>query len=223
MRPRSLLAAATLGFLAVAPARAQDFAVSAYGGYFDLTSASQSAKAVIGSAGFGAFGGELRMTLGPGVFVSAGDTFLPQKTGERVFLTDKNAVPFKLGHPLTLRLNVAFLNAGYRFNHRGFIVPYAGVGGELVSYKEESTVAGITTSDDFTKVGVRFLAGVEVGRGRLRAAAEGLYSIVPSAIGVGGVSQIYGETGIGGFTVLGKIVFDFSRSTGKATRPRPSP
>lgn len=208
---RTLLTAAALGLLATASARAQGFAVSAHGGYFDMTGASQSAKAVLGSAGFGAFGGELRLTLGPGFFASAGDTFLPEKRGERVFVADKGATPFKLGHPLTLRLNVAFLNVGFRFFRHGFIVPYVGAGGELVSYKEESTVAGITTSESFTKTGARFLAGVELGRGTLRVAAEGIYSIVPNAIGVGGVSQVYGETDIGGVTVLGKIVLDFSR------------
>lgn len=220
---RTLLCTAVLGILTTASAWAQGFAVSADGGYFDMTGASQSAKAVLGSAGFGSFGGELRYTFGPGFFVSAGDTFHPQKTGERVFLPEKGAIPFKLGHPLTVRLNEAFLNVGYRFNRHGAIVPYLGAGGQLASYKEESTVAGLTTSESLTKAGARFLAGVEIGRRTFRVAVEGIYSIVPNAIGVGGVSQIYGEKDIGGFTVLGKLVLDFSRRSPTAEVPQAKP
>ncbi|PYQ19164.1 MAG: hypothetical protein DMF81_22745 [Acidobacteria bacterium] len=51
-----------------------------------------------------------------------------------------------------------------------------------------------------------FIAGVEWGRGVLRVGAEAMYTTVPNSIGVGGVSKIYGETDLGGFTAVGKIV-----------------
>jgi hypothetical protein len=35
------------------------------------------------------------------------------------------------------------------------------------------------------------------------------YAFVPSALGIGGVSKIYNETDIGGFSFVGKFVFAF--------------
>ena len=42
-------------------------------------------------------------------------------------------------------------------------------------------------------------------------AAEGAYSSVPDSIGVGGVSKVYGEKDLGGFSVLGKVVVSFGK------------
>ena len=40
-------------------------------------------------------------------------------------------------------------------------------------------------------------------------AAEVAYALVPNAIGVGGVSKIYGEDDIGGFRVVGRVGYRF--------------
>jgi hypothetical protein len=50
---------------------------------------------------------------------------------------------------------------------------------------------------------------VEFGKGRLRVAAEGGYAFVPNSLGIGGVSKVYGEKDLGGFSVVGKLIFNF--------------
>jgi opacity protein-like surface antigen len=99
------------------------------------------------------------------------------------------------------------ITVGYRFRSKGLFTPYVGLGGGKVSYEEKSTVGGVTEKDSRSKGSWHVLGGVELGRSRLRLAAEALYEGVPDAIGVGGVSKVYGEKGLGGFTLLGKVVF----------------
>jgi hypothetical protein len=50
------------------------------------------------------------------------------------------------------------------------------------------------------------MGGVEWGRGPFRFGAEIMYTTVPDTIGVGGVSKIYNEKDVGGFSFVGKIV-----------------
>jgi len=193
--------------LPLAPsALAGSFDVSAHGGYYDLTAAKDTAQAVFGSSGGGIFGGGLRYRFENGLFVAAGVSFF-KKTGERVFVAEPGAEVFPLGHPLELKLVPIEATIGWRFGGRGLFTPYIGVGGGLVSYSEESSVAGISEKNDQTKGSGHVLAGVEIGRGSLRFGIEAGYSIVPSTIGLGGVSKVYGEDDVGGFRVLGKISF----------------
>ena len=98
---------------------------------------------------------------------------------------------------------------GYRFRDGKLIVPYAGIGGSLTSYREESEVAGEAFDDDRSKAGFLGLAGVEVGRGTFRVGAEAGYSTVPDAIGLGGVSKVYGEDDLGGWHAVGKLIVAF--------------
>ena len=58
-----------------------------------------------------------------------------------------------------------------------------------------------------TKASGHVATGLEYGQGRLRFGVELSYSTVPDALGLGGVSRVYGEDDLGGFTALGKIVF----------------
>ena len=51
--------------------------------------------------------------------------------------------------------------------------------------------------------------GLEVGRGHFRFGAEAGYSSVPSALGLGGVSKVYGEDDLGGGYVVGKVIVAF--------------
>jgi hypothetical protein len=104
-----------------------------------------------------------------------------------------------------------YATLGYRLGN-GVLIPYVGIGGGLTSYEEETTVAGITATDSQSKAGFHGLLGVEYGRGKLRFAAELIYSTVPDAIGIAGVSEVYGEDDLGGFLAQAKIIFN--------TRPR---
>jgi len=185
------------------------FGIEGHIGYNSLTSADRSAKAIFnGSSGGITYGGGLRYVFEKGLYVGAWARYF-SKTGERVFIADASGPVFRLGHPLKVRVVPVQLTVGYRFGGGGFVVPYQGAGGGLTRYHEESEVAGVVESNDQTKASGHFLAGVEVGRGSLRAGAEAGYAFVPNTIGIGGVSQIYGENDIGGFTVVGKVVFSF--------------
>jgi len=131
-----------------------------------------------------------------GAFVSAGvRTF--SKEGERVFVTGVSGEVQKLGFPLSVRITPVFLTVGYRFRDGRLIVPYVGAGASRTSYQEESEVAGETFDDERSKTGFLGVAGVEVGRGHLRFGAEVGWSTVADAIGVGGVSKVYGEDDLG--------------------------
>jgi len=207
-RSSIVLAVVLSGALAPA-ALAQGFTIAAEGGYLGLT-AKNSAKAVFDSSGGGTFGGELGYQFGEHFFVAAGARTFSKK-GERVFVADASSPVFKLGHPLEAKITPIYGTVGYRFGAvRVFGVglrPYLGAGGGVTKYKEESTVGGITEAESLSKAGGHVLGGLEIGRSHLRLGIEAGYSFVPDTIGVGGVSKVYNEKDIGGFTVLAKIIF----------------
>jgi opacity protein-like surface antigen len=197
--------------LALAPlASAQDsgFAIDVAGGWQDLTSARDSARAVFdGSSGGFTFGGGARYDLEVGLFVG-GFVRHFKKDGERVFVASPGAEVFRLGHPLSLKLIPVHGTLGWRFG-RGSLRPYLGAGAGFTSYEERSTVGGVTESASETKFSAHALGGVEYGAGALRVAAEAMWTTVPDSLGVGGVSQVYGEKDVGGLSLVGKVVFRF--------------
>jgi hypothetical protein len=205
----ALVTLGALGALALAGASgsAGELAVEAQAGYFSMA-ASRSAEAVFDSSSGLTWGGAARYSFDLGVFVTAGArTFA--KDGERVFVAGPTDPVARLGHPLSIRITPIFATVGYRLQQGKTIVPYAGVGGSLTSYREESEVAGLVYDESRTKVGFHVVAGAEIGRGRFRFGAEAGWSTVPNALGLGGVSEVYGEDSIGGWTLLGKVVIAF--------------
>lgn len=197
-----------------AGAAAGSIGVEAQGGYHSLA-ASNSASAVFdGSSGGGTFGGAVRYVLGNGFYVSAGArTF--SKDGERVFVAGPTAPVARLGFPLEVRITPIFGTVGYRFRDGRAFVPYAGVGGGVTKFRETSDVAGDVRDDRRSKGSFHALAGVEFGRGMVRVGAEGVYSTVPDGIGVGGVSRVFNEDDLGGFSVIGKVVVTFGGIFGR--------
>ncbi len=185
-------------------ASAQGIALEVDAGYADLTHASRSAQAVFGSSGGFTWGGALRYDITDSVYLSAGARVL-DKQGERVFVADDQSQVFPLGHPLSARWVPLRLSLGYRFGGWSSAVPYLGVGGGIVSFREESTVGGVTEKTSESKGSFHVLGGFEYRRGGLGIGAELSYSWVPNAIGIGGVSAIYQETDIGGLQIVGKI------------------
>jgi opacity protein-like surface antigen len=207
----TLSAAFGLGLLTPTVAPAQEFGLGLGAGYFDFTQSPNSTKAVLGSSGGFTFGGDLRLQLTEHLYLGAGLRYF-KKTGQRVFVSSPSGTVFPLkNEPLTARILPAELTLGYRFATRGSLVPYLGIGPGVAFYHEESTVGGITSTLDETKVSGHAVAGLEFGRGEVRFGLEVNYSIVPNAIGVGGVSQIYNEKDIGGLAILGRIVFTSPR------------
>jgi hypothetical protein len=210
MRLRALVTVAFALALGARPAAAGSFGVEGHGGYFGLR-ASKSAQAVFdGSSGGVTFGGAVRYVLRNGLFVAGGArTFT--KSGERVYIASATGPVAKLGFPLDVRLTPIFGTVGYRFHEGRTLVPYLGVGAGVTKFRETSDVAGDIQEERQSKSSYHALLGLEVGKGRLRFGVEGVYSSTPDSIGVGGVSKVYGEKDLGGFTVLGKVVLSFGR------------
>ncbi|HEY5906968.1 MAG TPA: outer membrane beta-barrel protein [Vicinamibacteria bacterium] len=207
------LCLAALPCLAATAARAQGFGLDVEAGYRTLA-ATKSATAIFGSDGGTTFGGSAQYAFGNGIFVRAGArTFSEQ--GERVFLADASSTPYPLGFPLEVKITSIDVLAGWRLRlgsgrKPSRFVPYAAIGVEFASYEEESTVAGLVETNDASKTGFQGVVGLEarVIKG-LCISAEGGYSTVSSALGVGGVSKIYGEDDIGGFRVVGRLGYRF--------------
>jgi hypothetical protein len=206
----------TMGLALVALAAAPrpssaDIAVALDGGYFFMTNARKSAEAVFGGSGGGFTGGaELTFGLNRSFFVGAGGRFF-QKTGERVFVADADAPVFRLGHPLKIRTIPLYGLLGFRISPDATFVPYVSGGAGVTLYDEESTVGGITESSSQSKFSGFVALGADYGRGAVRFGLEANYSFVPSTIGLGGVSAVYGEKDVGGFSILGRIVFGTAR------------
>ncbi len=216
---RTLLAG--LLIVAFAPsARAQKFGVELEGGYFDLTGSRNSARAVFGSSGSGTFGGAFRYVHRRGFYVAAGARTW-SKDGERVFAASATAPVQHLGFPLSVRLVPVTGTVGYRFRRTRTLVPYVGLGGGVTLYREESDVTGDVRSESRSAGTFLGEAGVEYGKGRFRYALETSYSIATGGVGLGGISEVYGEDDIGGWTILGKVVYTFGKR-GPAP-PKPSP
>ena len=201
------LAAALIGLaLPAAPAAAQGFAVDVEAGWLEMTSARESAEAVFGSPGGAVFGGGVGYATDMGLFFRAGIRYA-KREGERVFALEDGGGVFPLGHPLEVRLLPVFGTVGYRFGALGPATPYLGAGAGVTSYREESTVAGVTESLSRSGFSWRVLGGVELLRGPVRLAAELSWSSAPDLLGLGGVSELFGETDPGGLSVVGKVVF----------------
>ncbi|MCG6921830.1 MAG: hypothetical protein LJF15_12210 [Acidobacteria bacterium] len=202
----ALVALAALG-LSAAPSPAGELAAQVQAGYFGLT-ASESADAVFGTSGGLTWGGAARFSFDLGVYVTAGvRTF--SKEGERVFVAGRGDPVARLGFPLSMRITPIFATVGYRFRQGHLIVPYAGLGGSINLFREESDVAGLAYEESTSKAGFHVAGGAEIGRGRFRFGTEVGWSTVPSAVGVAGVSKVYGEDNVGGWSVVGKLVIAF--------------
>jgi hypothetical protein len=206
----ALIVAGTAAFVALAaaaPASAGELALEGQVGSFSMA-ASSSADAVFGSSSGVTYGGALRYTFWRGAFVSAGmRTF--SKDGERVFVQTPTSPVQKLGFPLSVKLRPLFFMAGYRFLDGHLIVPYVAIGGTSTRYEETSDVAGEAHDQSFSKSGLLFVGGIEAGRGVLRLAGEASYSTVSNAVALGGVTKVYGEDDLGGFTIVGKLILAF--------------
>jgi hypothetical protein len=182
-------------------------ALSFEGGYQGLNGASDSAKAVFaGSTGGGVFGGALRLGVGRSLFVGAGARVF-SKEGERVFVDGPGGTVFPLGHPLKVRLLPIYGFVGWRFRPESALVPYVSAGGGVTSYREESTIGGITESESVSKASWHAALGADYAVGSFGLGVEARWSGIPNVVGLSGVSRIYGETDLGGFSVVGRVSF----------------
>ena len=209
MKTRLGTAVLALAVCGSAPAaRAGETLFTVDGGWYDMTNASNSAKALFGESGGFAFGAALEHGFTEAIFVRAGGRFF-SKEGERVFVDEATDEVFQLGHPVEVKIIPAYLLVGYRFLEGARLRPYIAAGGGAVFYDEESEIAGEIIEFSTTKPMGMAVVGADYGRGRVRFGIEAGYSIAPNTIGTGGVSEIYDEDDVGGFTAMGRISFAF--------------
>ena len=130
-----------------------------------------------------------------------------KRDGERAFAADRTSEAFRLGHPLTLTLSEGLASAAFRFGKVGPFSPYFGVGAGVVSWTEESNIAGLIESASGTTGIFEARLGLERQQGPVRLGIEGGITFARNAIGGGGISKVYEETDLGGLFVVGKIGF----------------
>jgi hypothetical protein len=188
------------------PAEAAELRAAVEGGYFELSSARSSARAVFGSAGGPSFGLSVGFATGEsGPFGRVGVRRW-RRSGERLFAVDTTSPIFRLGHPLEVQIVPIYALVGGRLR-LGPARPYVGYGVGLTAYREESTVAEITTRHSRWHPSFRLVGGVELPRGRWRLGLELDWSSVPRALGGGGIAERFDETNAGGISLMGRIVF----------------
>jgi opacity protein-like surface antigen len=206
------IAGALLGLAAAAPSRAEGPGIHVVAGYFDMTHARRSARALFGSTGGVTFGGGVSYAFGRGPFVEAGTRYF-SRSGQRVFVAERNGPVFPLGHPLRVTMLPTAVTLGYRFRRTRALTPYAGLGGGFVWYRERSTVGGLSEIQRTTRPSGHLTAGAELRRGPLRFAAEASYSRTPNLLGVrpDSVAKVYGEKDAGGLGFVLKLGLSRSR------------
>lgn len=202
-----LLAAACAGAPVAWGGSPEKFALSFEGGYQGLSRATNSAQAVFdGSTGGGVYGGALRIGVSRSFFIGGGIRVF-DKDGQRVFVDSPGGTVFPLGHPLSVRLRPIFGFVGWRFRPDSALVPYISAGGGVTSYREESTIGGLTESTSTSKGSWHVAAGLDWGSGPIGVGVEARWSGISDVIGLGGVSRVYSETDLGGFSVVGRLSF----------------
>jgi opacity protein-like surface antigen len=202
----SIAVCAVLAFAAPGRAEAGDWMLSLDGGLRSMSGSADTQKAIFGDwfgPGFGA-----------GVFHDRGRHWrfgvegrVVDRHGERAIAADRNSEAYRLGHPLDFTMIEGVASISWRFERRGSWTPYAGVGGGAVSFKERSRIAGLEERASGSTALFELRAGAERGRGRFRYGLEGGVTFAPNAIGVGGISQIYEESDIGGVFVVARFAF----------------
>lgn len=129
------------------------------------------------------------------------------RDGERAFAADGNSIAYRLGHPLEFRMTQALATASWRFRKVGPVAPHVTLGAGVASWKESSDIAGIVERANGSSALVEARAGIERRQGPIRLGLEIGITMVPGAVGVGGISQVYGEKDLGGFFVTGRLGF----------------
>ena len=170
-----------------------------------VPAAQDSFEAVTDRAYGFAFGGGAQIRFRNGLFVEGSFDQL-RKTGERVFVSDGTVFP--LGIPDTVTIRPLMFSAGYRFSRTRRTVPYVGGGIGTFQLIERTPFSDSTETVRERHTGYRVLGGIELRRRRrLAAAVEGAYTRVPDSLGIGGVSQVFGEHDLGGFDARVKVLF----------------
>ncbi len=179
-------------------------------------SATQSFRAILGRPAGPLFGGGLELGLPKHLFLSVGASRF-RRTGHRVFAFQGTV--FNLNEPATITVTPLEITVGYRYTGPAQpatraaastkLIPY--VGGGVGWHKYTETSAHSSDADDVhaTFAGYQVVGGVETPLQKWMAlAAEAQFASVPNALGqdLSGVSNVYDEHNLGGFTIRVKVV-----------------
>lgn len=168
-----------------------------------LFTAADSFKAVDGKERQNGRGGGGTVTgLWRGVFVDV--AFSQQRfDGQRVFVDSGTRYP--LGIPLTIKLRPIDVATGWRFA-AGRVSPYAGGGVTFISYKESGAFAQAGDDVSEQKAGALVLGGLDVAIVKwAHVGADLRYRMVTGVLGVGGVSAMFGDDQLGGFSTAMRV------------------
>jgi hypothetical protein len=173
--------------------------------------AQKSFDAVLGTSQLTGFGGGADLlNVWKTLFVRVSASRI-SKGGSRAFVFNGQAV--SLGVPMTVQMTPIEISAGWRFVSSSRVTPYIGGGALFVKYAETSAFAGSGDDVSQSNRGYSAFGGADVTIATfLVVGAEGQYRSVPHALGTGSVSQDFGETNLGGFTV--RVLIGFKTKTG---------
>jgi len=166
--------------------------------------AKSSFDAIFGtsSAMFPGGGGEVG--FGRHLFVRVGGA-RSRLTGGRAFVFDDEVFP--VGIEETLTLTPIDVTAGWALTPSGRMKPYVGGGAGVLKYDERSSGADADENVSRSFTSYHVLGGVEYRLWRqIALAGEFKYSMVPNGLGDGGVSQVFGDTDLGGASVHLKLL-----------------
>lgn len=171
----------------------------------DRMAAAESFLAITGSETIPSYGGGVQGTnLWRGLFAEFALEY-NRTDGERVFVFNREVFP--LGIPLKIKTLPLDLVGGWRLPI-GRVTPFGGGGATFMRYEEQSDFADAEENIREWHTGFVVLGGVEVRLiEQLHLRGDIRYRRLDDALGVGGVSQEFGETALGGVGGSIKVVF----------------
>jgi len=173
-------------------------------GFADSTemTAVETFRATLGSTTFEGIGGGLEvLRLWEGVFARLAYSS-SNRTGERVAVIDTTTIP--LGIPMRIELSPLEAGAGWRgdLGRNPVVGIYGGASLVRMRFRQESDFAQRDEEFDETFNGYSVFGGLDVTIANwVMIGAEAQYRRVPGGLGQSGVSQVFGETDLGGTTL----------------------
>lgn len=174
-------------------------------GWMTMT-ASESFDTIVGSHASPIYGGGARIGLPWGGLFAEVGAWRYHESGERVFVS--NGTTFPLGIHSDVTMTPLELSAGWRFRvrKRPRLTPYAGGGYTSMRYQETADFSASGDDVDENFNGFHVFGGAEYKVSKwLGLAAEADLTDVPNAIGESGVSSVFNEDNLGGFSFRFKL------------------
>jgi opacity protein-like surface antigen len=167
-------------------------------------SARQSFEAILGKTYGATFGGGGQLRFRSGAYLQ-GSIERFREVGQRVFVLEDTTYP--LGVPDTITIVPITASAGYVFQVRSRVVPYAGGGIGSYFLKEETPFDEPGEDVDERHFSYQVHGGVELRiHPWLVPAVEVQYTTVPDALATNGVSAAFNERDLGGWQLQLKIL-----------------